>query len=191
MKSILDCMKKCSDRQYIVLGVAFGWGLRKGLDVFIKLSKNLGEAYQIVIVGTDEQTDANLPANIISVHRTQNQQELAELYSMADVFVNPTREDNFPTTNIEAIACGAPVITYDVGGSKEMIDDTCGVAVPAENIDLLEKEIIRVCTTKPYTQKACVERSKKFDMNNKFKEYVSLFEKISEDVYSQERMELK
>lgn len=180
MKDILDYMKRLQNKRYVVLGVAFGWGVRKGVDVFIKLSKYLGDDYQIILVGTDEQTDVNLPSNIISIHRTQNQQELAELYSMADVFVNPTREDNFPTTNIEAIACGTPVITYDVGGSKEIIDDTCGIAIPAENIELLEREIVRVCTTKPYTKASCVLRSKNYDMKNKFNEYVLLFENSSE-----------
>lgn len=171
-------MRNCSDSSYIVLGVAFGWGIRKGLDVFMELAKKLGESYQIVLVGTDECVDTKIPKNVISIHRTQNQKELAELYSMADVFVNPTREDNFPTTNIEAIACGTPVITYDVGGSKEIIDNTCGVSVPAENIDLLIREIVRVCKTKPYTLESCLNRGKLFNMDNKFNEYVMLYEEF-------------
>lgn len=112
--------------KFILLGVAFGWGERKGLDTFIELSKRLDpEVYQIVLVGTDDSVDKLLPSPILSIHRTQNQKELAEIYTAADLFVNPTREDNYPTVNMESIACGTPVLTFNTGGSAEsagMID---------------------------------------------------------------------
>lgn len=170
-------MKK---RRFLVLGVAMGWGQRKGLDTVVELRKRLDLNYQLLLVGTNDSVEKCLPEGIDAISKTNNQEQLAEIYSAADVFINPTREDNFPTTNIESIACGTPVITYDVGGSKEMIDDTCGVAVPAENIDLFEKEIIRICSTRPYTEESCIARGKQFDMNNKYTEYVLLFEKIME-----------
>lgn len=160
----------------IVLGVALDWGYRKGLDVFSRLAKTLGGKYQIVLVGTDQNVDCQLPKNIISIHRTNNQQELAEIYSSADVFVNPTREDNFPTVNIEALACGTPVITFNTGGSPEIIDETCGSVIECDDIDALEREIIRVCSDKPYSQEACVKRAQQFDQREKFKEYVKLYE---------------
>ena len=71
--------------KYIVLGVSFAWGYRKGLDCFVEMAEKLGEQYQIVLVGTDDEIDKNLPHNIISIHRTQNQKELAEIYSAADI----------------------------------------------------------------------------------------------------------
>ena len=71
------------------------------------------------MVGTNEKIDEILPKNIISIHRTQNQEELAKIYSMADLFLNPTRADNYPTVNLEAIACGTPVLTFKTGGSPE------------------------------------------------------------------------
>lgn len=83
--------------KHIILGVSFAWGYRKGLDCFVEMAEKLGEQYQIVLVGTDGEIDKNLPQNIISIHRTQNQKELAEIYSAADVFVMPTREENYPT----------------------------------------------------------------------------------------------
>ena len=164
----------------ILLGVAFGWGVRKGLDVFIKLAEDLGDTYQIVLVGTDEQTDAQLPKNIISIHRTQNQQELAEVYSAADVVVNPTREENFPTVNMEALACGTPVITFDTGGSPEIIDETCGIVVPCDDIPALVKAIRHVVEDKPFTAEACRKRAEKFDMQDKFAEYVQLYHDLYE-----------
>lgn len=101
----------------LILGVSLGWDQRKGLDVFTELADRLGPAYQIVLVGTDRETDRSLPEGIISIHRTHDRRELAELYSAADVFVNPTREDTFPTVNLEALACGTPVITFETAGA--------------------------------------------------------------------------
>lgn len=160
----------------IVLGVAFDWGIRKGLDVFQKLAKTLDNSYQIVLVGTNENIDKVLPTNIISIHRTVNQQQLAEIYTAADVFVNPTREDNFPTVNIESLACETPVITFQTGGSSEMLDDTCGSVIECNDVDSLQKEIKKVCTQNLYSGPACRKRAKKFDMNKKFEEYVELYE---------------
>ena len=164
----------CQDR-FIILGVAFGWENRKGLDIFVELSKRLNEKYQIVLVGTDHKVDSQLPSNIISIHRTQNQQELAEIYTAADVFVNPTREDNYPTVNMESLACGTPVITFNAGGSPEIIDMTCGSIVDKDDINSMEKEIIRVCETRPYSAEACLKRAEAFDMNKRFQEYVDLY----------------
>ncbi|MBQ3182952.1 MAG: glycosyltransferase [Clostridia bacterium] len=162
----------------IILGVALEWENRKGLDVFIKLSKRLSADYKIILVGTSNDVDKLLPDNIISIHRTQNQNELAELYTAADLFVNPTREDNYPTVNIEALACGTPVVTFKTGGSPEMLDESCGSVVECDDIDALEKEIIRICTEKPFTETDCLNKAKEFDKNQRFKEYIELYERI-------------
>ena len=160
----------------ILLGVAFGWGVRKGLDVFIELYNRLSaEKYQIVLVGTDKKTDKQLPKGIISIHRTQNQTELAEIYSAADLFVNPTREDNYPTVNMEAIACGTPVLTFRTGGSPEMVTEKTGSVVDCDDIDSLEREIKRICETSPFNKEDCIESAKKFDENERFLEYVNLY----------------
>ena len=108
----------CENKK-IVLGVAAIWDKRKGLGTFLKLSKRLDQSYQIILVGLTQEQIQKMPKNIIGIERTDSVQELVELYSAADVFVNPTLEDNYPTTNLEAIACGTPVITYDTGGSPE------------------------------------------------------------------------
>ncbi len=166
------------EEKHIVLGVSFGWSNAKGLDVFFELSKRLPENFQIVLVGTDDKTDRELPSNILSIHRTQNQMELAEIYSAADVLVNPTREENYPTVNMEAIACGTPVVTFRTGGSPEILDETCGSVV--DDIDAMEQEIIRVCETKPYTQKDCLKAAKRFDQNDCFEKYVDLYKELYE-----------
>ncbi|MBQ7107066.1 MAG: glycosyltransferase [Clostridia bacterium] len=171
-----DFRKKYNlDNKFIVLGVAFDWGARKGLDVFIELSKRLPKNNKIVLVGTNNNIDKQLPDNIISIHRTQNQQELAEIYTAADLFVNPTREENFPTVNIESLACGTPVLTFNTGGSPEIIDETCGTVVPKNDIDGLYSEILRIKSENPYSPAACIEKAKNFNANEKFKEYLKLY----------------
>lgn len=162
----------------IVLGVAFGWDERKGLDVFLELAKTLPDRYQIVLVGTDSKVDALLPNRILSIHRTQDQRELAEVYAEAAVFVNPTREENYPTVNMEAIACGTPVLTFDTGGSGEMLDLTCGAVVACDDIAAMEREILRICEDVPFSEAGCVEKARGFDKNQRFKEYVDLYERI-------------
>lgn len=164
------------EEKFVLLGVAFGWGMRKGLDVFIELQKRLEkEKYQIVLVGTDDETDKQLPPEIISVHRTQNQTELARIYTAADLFVNPTREEVLGLVNIEANACGTPVITFKTGGSPECISEKSGAMVDCDNIDLLEKEIRRICETMPFKKEDCIEQAKRFDMNQRFEEYIELY----------------
>ena len=164
------------ENKHLVLGVAFDWGQRKGLDVFIELARRLGSDYKIVLVGTDEKVEQVLPDNIISIRRTQNQKELAEIYSASDVFVNPTREDTFPTVNLEALACGTPVVTFRTGGSPECIDENCGCVVETNNVDILEQEIRRICNEKPFSEAACIRRAAGFDMRDRFEEYVRLYE---------------
>ncbi len=168
----------CGDKK-IVLGVAFGWGERKGLDVFLDLAKRLDpERYQIVLVGTDENVDKQLPNTVISIHRTQNQTELAKIYTAADVFVNPTREEVFGLVNIEALACGTPGVTFNTGGSPECYDVTCGSVVPKNDVDALYREIIRICETAPYSTEACLKKAKQFDKNEKFQEYIDLYRNL-------------
>ena len=164
----------------IVLGVAFGWGKRKGLDVFLELAKRLPSDYQIVLVGTDDGVDKELPSNIISIHRTANQTELAEIYTAADVFANPTREDTFPTVNMESLACGTPVVTFKTGGSPEIIDASCGVAVDVDNVDAIYNAILNACESNAFSKEACLKRASQFDMNDKFKLHCELFSNVKE-----------
>lgn len=107
----------------MILGVASEWTERKGLRDFIELDEMLDKKeYVIVLVGVSKKQVENLPKDIIALNRTNNIKKLVEIYSAADVYFNPTYEDNFPTTNLEATACGTPVITYDTGGSPESVD---------------------------------------------------------------------
>ncbi len=165
----------------MLLGVADSWEARKGLDVFVELSKRLDPAkYRIVLVGTNESVDKQLPDSILSVHRTQNQRELAEIYTAADLFVNPTREENYPTVNMESLACGTPVLTFRTGGSPEIVDETCGAVVECDDIDALESEIVRITEEKPFTVESCLRRASRFDQNERYREYIDLYQSKGE-----------
>ena len=159
----------------IVLGVSFGWGYSKGLDVFIELSRVLSNDYSLILVGTNRETDKQLPSNVISIHRTVNQLELAQIYSAADVFVNATRQDTFPTVNMEAIACGTPVVTFRTGGSPEIVNEQTGVVVECDDVQALKKHIVTICNKQLLSNEKIIEVSKVFSQDLRFEEYVSLY----------------
>ncbi|MCH5278297.1 MAG: glycosyltransferase [Christensenellaceae bacterium] len=102
-----------------VLGVAAFWGKRKGLNDFIRLANDLPDEFTIVMVGATQDIRNILPERIITIERTNDPSELRALYSAADVFANPPIQDNFPTVNLEAAACGTPIVTYQTGGIPE------------------------------------------------------------------------
>lgn len=168
----------------MLLGVANGFGERKGLKDFIQLSQVLGANFQIVLVGVSDDEKMNIPEDIVSIGKTEDIQELVDLYSSADIFLNPTYEDNFPTTNLEALACGTPVITYSTGGSPEAIDSNTGLVVEQGNINVLA-DSIRVmnkelrCKNGLYSLTQCRMRAETyFDKNKCFEEYVRLYDKL-------------
>lgn len=162
----------------VILGVASDWGKRKGFDVFKELATRLDDSYRIVLVGLDGARE-NLPEKIIPIKRTANQKELAKIYTASDLFVNPTREDTYPTVNMEALACGTPVLTFKTGGSSEIPDETCSSVVDVNDIDAMEKEILRICEEKPYSKEACLERARNFDMYDRFEEYIELYKEVT------------
>lgn len=163
--------------KHVILGVSFAWGYRKGLDCFVEMAEKLGEQYQIVLVGTDDEIDKNLPHNIISIHRTQNQKELAEVYSAADVFVMPTREENYPTVNMEAIACGTPVVTFDTGGCAETVDTSTGIIVSVNEIDKLI-EAIDVISQEQINPEVCKKKARNYSQDLKYMEYLELYSHV-------------
>lgn len=158
----------------VILGVANPWRERKGLSQFVKLSKVLNERNVIVLLGLNDSQLNELPENIIGIGHTDSVEELAALYSMADIYVNLTLEDTFPTTNIEALACGTPVVTYRSGGSAESIDDTCGISVERNSVQGVVAAIDMILSQKGmmYTQEDCVRRARIYAKEYRFEEYI-------------------
>ena len=168
------------ENKFVILGVASGFGDRKGLDEFIKLSESLPSGYQVMLVGTSFSDQKRVPSNIIALRNTDNVQELVKIYSTADVFLNPTYEDNFPTTNLEALACGTPVITYRTGGSPEAVDKHTGIVVEKGDFDeiVFALETVRENGKSNYSI-ACRERAIRFyNKDERFKDYIVLYKDI-------------
>ena len=161
----------------ILLGVASVWEKRKGLSYFVELASRLPEEYKIVLIGINERQKKKLPESILAIERTNNARELAEWYTAADLFINPTMEDNFPTTNLEALACGTPVLTFATGGSPETIDGSCGKVVPKGDVDALV-EAVKEMTAYPLLSESCVLKSMQYDKKERFREYRKLYERI-------------
>lgn len=169
-----------SDDSITILGVANIWEKRKGLEEFIRLRDVLPMDYRIILIGLNKKQIKNLPNGIIGLSRTNNVEELVKIYSYSTIFFNPTFEDNFPTTNIEALACGTPVITYKTGGCPEAIDSETGFIVEQGDIEGVVKAInIIVDKGKEHYRYKCRERAiKYFDKRDRFKEYINLYEEI-------------
>ena len=170
--TIIDKLQ-IGDRK-VILGVSSTWVKSKGLNDFIQLASLLPKTYVIVLVGLTKQQKEELPNTIIGIERTDSVKELAELYTVASVFVNPTYEDNYPTTNLEALACGTPVLTYRTGGSVEAAGSEYGKIVDQGNVNQLAEYIVSR-KWESVTSEMCREKAKEFDENIKFNEYVELY----------------
>ena len=163
--------------QFIMVGVASVWGERKGYRYFIDIAKQLRPDEKIVLVGVSEQQIQQLPTGIVGIAKTNSTTELAEIYSAADLFINPTLEDNFPTTNLEALACGTPVVTFNTGGSPECLDGGCGLVVERGDLPglIAAIEAVRNIGKESYMAR-CQRRAKEwFDKDARFAEYVELY----------------
>lgn len=168
----------------VVLGVASIWDKRKGLDDFVKLSQLLDSTWQVILIGVNSKQIKSLPAHVMGIPRTESVKELADFYSLADVFVNPTWQDNFPTTNIESLACGTPVITYNTGGSPEAIVNDTGFVVEKGDIAGLYQKIIEVSKKgKVHYQWLCRKRAEKyFNKDDRYMDYLKLYERLTSNV---------
>lgn len=160
----------------IVIAVASNWSKSKGFEDFATLRRELPSEYDILIVGLTEQQLLKLPEGISGIRRTSSREELAALYSGAIALVNPTYEDNFPTVNIEALACGTPVITYRTGGSPEAIDENTGVVVEQGDVRGLVNAINKAERMSPADCRARAEQ--RFNKADRYREYVDLYEEL-------------
>ncbi len=164
----------------VLLGVSSPWSNKKGLNTFINLAESIDDNFKIVLLGLTEKQIRELPQNVLGIERTNNPREIAEIYTSADIFINPTLEDNFPTTNLEAMACGTPVITYNTGGSVEVINEYTGRIVESNKMDEL---IIRIGDVlkegKEKYRKERLANAPRYDSKSKFEEYIELYFSIS------------
>ncbi|WP_407384384.1 glycosyltransferase [Holdemanella porci] len=162
--------------KFIVLGVSSVWDHMKGLDDYLELSHLLSDDCKLVLVGlTQEQVD-NLPSNILGITRTESIDQLAMIYSESDVFVNLSYCENYPTVNIEALACGTPVLTYETGGSPEIVRKYGGAVVEKKNILAVKNKIDEMMKTN--TSIAFVPEEN--DVDHMIKKYLKIYEMIND-----------
>ena len=164
----------------IVLGVASTWDVRKGLKDFIQLSAMLEEDYQIVLVGIKDEKD--IPVNIITIDRTNNVKELAEIYTAADVYFNASVEETFGLPTIEAIACGTPVIVYNATALPEIVNDKCGYVVESHNLEKVKRCIENICNHHIFSASTLVDYAKRFSKTVTYNKYIELYERIIKEV---------
>lgn len=178
-KSEID--RQLPDGKKTVLGVANIWEFRKGLAYFEKLAKDLPDDYRIQLIGVNKKQKKELSKKygdkLVAMERTSSPEELADAYRNASVYVNATLEDNFPTTNLEALACGTPVVTYATGGSGEAVSEDTGIVVQRANYDALKEAVIKAADG-VFDREACRRRAEQFDKNIRYQEYLELYREI-------------
>lgn len=179
MNTFKPC-ERTNSNKYRVLGVSNVWLNDKGLLDIFKLRALLPlEKYQITLVGLSQEQLKKLPEGIVGITRTSNQQELAKLYSDADVLVNPTYADTFPTVNLEALACGTPVVTYRTGGSPEALTPETGIVVERGDVKEMADAIMTTLTKTKETIDACRQRAvSNYDKDVCFLEYAKLYSEL-------------
>lgn len=165
----------------VLLGVVASWTVEKGFYDFISLSKHISDEYCIVMVGVNDSMKKKLPHNIIGINKTENLETLSQLYSRALVLLTLSHNDTFPTTNLEALACGTPIITYPTGGSPEAVDDKTGFVVEAGDFDKVIEAIKIIDTNgKAYYSQNCRTRALEyFDKDKQLAKYIELYKSIT------------
>lgn len=168
-------------KKFRILGVSSVWTKSKGLFDVFRLRELLNEdEYEIMLVGLSDEQRKSLPIGITGIARTNSVEELVDYYSSADVFVNPTYADTFPTTNLEALACGTPVITYRTGGSPESVGVGTGMVVKQGDVNAIVDAVKTVQSLgKPHFANACRNRAEQlYNREERYNEYVELYEKL-------------
>lgn len=163
-----------------IIDVSSIWKDYKGWPDLMQLRKLLPDDVEIVLVGLPKERMKELPSNIIGIQRTENIDELVRLYNESSIFVNPTHMDTFPTVNLEALACGIPVITYRTGGSPEAIDSSSGIVIEKGNVKAMSEAILKVLDAPSmFDSEYCRSRVvKHFQKNDKFHKYIELYNSI-------------
>lgn len=162
------------NKKFTCLAIANIWTKYRGIDELKKIAKLLDKDIDLVVVGS--QSDQVAGAK--SIEHTNSIEELVKLYSSSHVLLNPTLEDNFPTINIESLACGTPVITYRTGGSPEIIDDKTGIVVEKKEVESFARTINGLKNNYYFLSKDCIDRSKNFSKDNMIIGYRKIYESL-------------
>ena len=167
-----------ADNRKILLGVTNIWSKPKGLEYLLRLAEDLKDdpSYQIVLIGLNKLQISQIKkkhlSNVLPLMRTSSQKELASWYQKAYALINPTLEDTFPTTNLEALACGTPVITFNTGGSPESLTEECGMVVEKGNYEALKDAVL---SGREYDSDKCRARAMEYTLDAFKDKYLELY----------------
>lgn len=165
---------------FIVLAVASVWDTTKGIEDLKELANSLPENIKLVVVGGTLSSNTTSIENALCIPRTNTIKELCEIYSASDAFINLTKQDTFPTVNIEALACGLPIITYKTGGSPEILTGKTGIVVEKNNIEKMKEVLIELAKNNSFKKEDCIEVASHYSLDNMYEVYLKLYRNILE-----------
>lgn len=163
------------EEKKILLGVANVWTEQKGLKDFVELCKKIDDRYKIVLVGINDNQKKILPKQILTIEKTTNMMELASIYTCADVFINPSYQETMGMTTVEAMACGTPVIVYNLTALPELVDLTSGIVVEPHVNEIINSLDDAVKLKK--NNEMCIKRAQLYKKEEQYRIYLELYEK--------------
>ncbi|WP_455683535.1 glycosyltransferase [Thomasclavelia sp.] len=172
------------ENKFIVLGVSTFWSEQKGISVFLKLAELLPDNFQIILAGNYSMVNSN-NEKIMFLGSINNIDYLAQLYNIADIFLNPTMQETFGKTTAEALASGTPIVAYNGTATPELIgyDEKCGYLINDLNPESYKDAIIKIYEdgTEKYKY-SCINRAQQlFGKEENLKQYIELFNTLLED----------
>ena len=159
----------------VLLSVANIWNEMKGWKIINELAELLDDRFSLVVVGNKDENNVN--KRIINIAPISDKAKLIEWYSAADIFVNPTLGDNFPTVNIEALSCGLPIVTCNTGGSPEIAGNDAGRIVYSNTAEEFVTKI-NECIDQGYSYEYCREYAQRYDREKCYDQYLKLYDRI-------------
>ena len=182
-------MKKTAEKygiepeKKVILGVSGVWKADKGLQVFLELARTVTPDYRIVLVGVSHSQKETLPESIVAIERTENMQELAALYTRADVLVNASKEETFGMVTAEAMACGTPVVVSSRTACPEIVDQSVGLVVSMDSVEELTDAVKVICTDgKEKYRDSCVSKIQEFySVEGMNRSYYDLYKRIKDE----------
>lgn len=148
---------------------------RKGGKWVVKLAEQcINLDYIFILIGVKDLNE-KFPNNVIALGRTENQIELAEYYSLADIFLICSEKETFSMTCAEAISCGTPVVGFKSGAPETIFAEA--IFVDYGDIKELKKQLEKFLNDQEffYDRRISQEGIKKYSKNKMFKNYLNIY----------------
>lgn len=171
------------ENKKVILGVSSYWSMNgaKGFKSYLELAKIIPDAYHILLVGKCEE-QCNIPKNMTILPATNSKNELAEYYSLGDVFLNLSESETFGKVSAEAISCGTPLIALNCTANPEIVPREAGMVIETSDSKEILKtiECIFLKDKKEYTEKCLVHAHNNFDKEKNIQRYLDIYKELLE-----------